>query len=207
MVSNQWGHKTLPSTYQNVALVACNYHVEFPTWEMTMWEGTGPLPHSGCSNYEKGPCVRPDVVELDVFLTSSGECSPVACVHALKCRPSEPRLWSSLVGIGLAMDYLHGPQSYFNCLCYQKWPLQKLLYFERDLCSAWDMSMGNTMVKLDMLLSTKTYYTDNTITLSDLAPMSRTPNSFMVQLVKCYGALFVPFEKIRWIQQQMYALN
>ena len=55
--------------------------------------------------------------------------------------------------------------------------------------------MGNTMVKLDMLLSTKTYYTDNTITLSDLAPMSRTPNSFMVQLVKCYGALFVPFEK------------
>ena len=56
IVSNKCRHKTLPSTYQNVALVGWNYHVVFPPWEMT------PFPLPNCSNYEKCTCVRLEVV-------------------------------------------------------------------------------------------------------------------------------------------------
>ena len=56
IVSNKCRHKTLPSTYQNVALVGWNYHVVFPTWEMT------PFPLPNCSNYENCTCVQLEVV-------------------------------------------------------------------------------------------------------------------------------------------------
>ena len=51
LLSNKCEHKTLPSTYQNVALVGQNYHVEFPTWEITAFKEVCPLPNYACSNH------------------------------------------------------------------------------------------------------------------------------------------------------------
>ena len=66
MVSNKCGHKTLPSTYQTVALVGWNHHVEFPTWEMTYLRGV-PSPKLAVSQFRGRSfegCIRRPIASL-----------------------------------------------------------------------------------------------------------------------------------------------